>query len=127
MNIYITAKQNNSIVILHGPSIFAVKAEIYGVLYNQSSSVAFDETSSYWSGPFNWSAFRNHQGSTFTEKDRNKLNYRIGPRRTYQAVRTVLFISTELQNTFDYNSCDNATTSKFAVHSTKLQMSSSCH
>ena len=26
-----------------------------------------------------WSAFRNHQGSTFTEKDRNKLNYRIGP------------------------------------------------
>ena len=26
------------------------------------------------------SAFRNHEGNTFTEKDRNKLNYRIGPR-----------------------------------------------
>ena len=38
---------------LHGPSMFAVKAKIYGVLYKQSSSmiktIAFDETSSYWS------------------------------------------------------------------------------
>ena len=34
---------------LHGPSVFAVKAKIYGVIYNQSSSIAFDETSSYWS------------------------------------------------------------------------------
>ena len=34
---------------LHSPSIFAVKAKIYGVLYKQSSSIAFDETSSYWS------------------------------------------------------------------------------
>ena len=34
---------------LHGPSIFAVKAKIYGVLYNQASSIAFGETSSYWS------------------------------------------------------------------------------
>ena len=25
------------------------KAKIYGVLYNQASSIAFDETSSYWS------------------------------------------------------------------------------
>ena len=31
---------------------------------------------------FHWSEFRNHEGSTFTEKDRNKLNYRIGPKRT---------------------------------------------
>ena len=30
---------------LHGPSIFADKAKIYGVPYNQSSSIAFDETS----------------------------------------------------------------------------------
>ena len=30
-----------------------------------------------------WSAFRNHEGSTFTEKDRNKLNFQIGPKRTY--------------------------------------------
>ena len=32
---------------LHGPSIFAVKAKIYGVLYNPASSIDFDETSSY--------------------------------------------------------------------------------
>ena len=30
--------------VLHGPSMFAVKAKIYEVLYNQSSSIAFDET-----------------------------------------------------------------------------------
>ena len=40
---------------LHGPSMFAVMAKIYGVLYKQSSSIAFDETSSYWS------AFKNSQ------------------------------------------------------------------
>ena len=34
---------------LHGLSMFAVKAKIYGVLYNQASSIAFDETSSYCS------------------------------------------------------------------------------
>ena len=32
---------------MHGPSIFAVKAKIHGVLHKQSSSIAFDETSSY--------------------------------------------------------------------------------
>ena len=37
------------ITTLHGPSMFAVRAKIYGVLYNQASSIAFDETSSYWS------------------------------------------------------------------------------
>ena len=32
---------------------------------------------------FHWSAFRNHEGSIFTEKDRNKLNSDpIGPKRT---------------------------------------------
>ena len=36
---------------LYGSSMFPVKAKIYGVLYNQSSSVAFDETFSYWSAP----------------------------------------------------------------------------
>ena len=47
---------------LHGPSMFAVEAKIYGVLYNQASSIAFDETSSYWSAlkapdfsAFHWS------------------------------------------------------------------------
>ena len=56
------------------------------------ATIAFDETSSYWSAPksfyfigfslvatqlsdYHWSAFRNHEGSTFTEKDRNKLNW----------------------------------------------------
>ena len=34
---------------LHGPSMFAVKAKTCGVLYNQANSIAFDETSSYWS------------------------------------------------------------------------------
>ena len=63
------------------------------------ATIAFDETSSYWSAPkcslflgfslgvtrlsdYHWSAFRNHKGSTFTEKDRNKLNYRIGPKQS---------------------------------------------
>ena len=80
--------------------MFTVRAKIYGVLYKQSSSIAFDETSSYWSAlkrswflgfslvatrlsDYHWSAFRNHEGSTFTEKDRNKLNYRIGPKQSY--------------------------------------------
>ena len=38
-------------LVLHGPSMFAVKAKIYGAIYNQSSYIAFDETSSYWSAP----------------------------------------------------------------------------
>ena len=29
--------------------MFGVKSKIYGVLYNQASSISFDETSSYWS------------------------------------------------------------------------------
>ena len=33
--------------------MFAIKAKIYGVLYKQSSSIAFDETSNYWSVPKN--------------------------------------------------------------------------
>ena len=37
--------------ILKGQSMFTVKAKIYGILYNQSSSIPFDETSSYWSAP----------------------------------------------------------------------------
>ena len=37
--------------LLNAASMFAVKAKIYGVLHNQSSSIAFDETSSYWSEP----------------------------------------------------------------------------
>ena len=39
--------------------MLAVKAKMYGVLYNQASSIAFDETSSYWSAlkAPNFSAF----------------------------------------------------------------------
>ena len=37
--------------VLHGSSMFAIKAKIYEVLYNQSSSIAYDEISSYWSVP----------------------------------------------------------------------------
>ena len=64
--------------------MFAVKAKMYGVNYNQSSSIAFDETSSYLSAQkapnfsvfighhtifgFHWSAFHINEGSTFIEK-----------------------------------------------------------
>ena len=48
--------------LLHSSSMFAVKAKNYGVTYNQCSSIAFDETYSYWSAPkapyfsvFRWS------------------------------------------------------------------------
>ena len=81
--------------VLHGPSMFTVKAKIYGVPYKQSSSNAFDETSSYWSAlkapdfsAFHWSPYgslvsigQNFLTTTFTEKDRNKFDYRIGPKR----------------------------------------------
>ena len=44
--------------VLHSPSMFAVKAKIYEVLYNQSSSIAFDKTQRQ-KGPnfpaFHWS------------------------------------------------------------------------
>ena len=47
---------------LHSLSMFVVKAKIYGVLYKQPSSIAVDETSSYWLVPkllislaFHWS------------------------------------------------------------------------
>ena len=44
---------------------------------------------------FHWSphgclTFRSRESSTFTEKDRNKLNFRIGPKRTYSPNRTRL-------------------------------------
>ena len=46
-------RYGNLKVLLHGPSMLAVKAKIFGVLYKQSSSIASDETSSYWSVPKN--------------------------------------------------------------------------
>ena len=83
----------------------AVKAEIYGVLYNQSRSVAFDETSSYWSAPtapyclaFHWSPHgslvpigqhfiiirvvhlqKRTETSLNTESDQSGPNHQIGP------------------------------------------------
>ena len=61
--LYLTCEAENVLRIkrrvceLHGPSMLAVKAKIHGVLYKQYSSIAFDETSSYWSAPKNFSAF----------------------------------------------------------------------
>ena len=105
--------------------MFAVKAKIYGVLYNQASSIAFDETSSHWSAlkislflgfslgtsrlsGFHWSAFRNYQGSTFTEKDRNKLNYRIGLLRSDSVIELFSDLITESdQAVRAVNSCSS--------------------
>ena len=91
---------------LHGPSMFAVKAKIYGVLlYNRSSSIAFDETSSQWSAQkapnfsaFHWSPHgylvsigqhfvttrmvhlpKRTETSLFTESDRSGPNRLCGP------------------------------------------------
>ena len=36
---------------LHSPSMFDAKAKIYGVPYNQSRSIGFDEIFSNWSAP----------------------------------------------------------------------------
>ena len=39
--------------------------------------------------------FRNHEGSTFTEKGGNKLNYRIGPLRSDSVIKLVSDLITE--------------------------------
>ena len=85
--------------------MFAVKVKIYGVLYKQSNSIAFDETSSYWSEPksyeflaFHWSPHGSRvfigqhfvttrvvhlpnwtKISLIAESDRGGLNHRIEP------------------------------------------------
>ena len=41
------------------------------------------------------SAFRNHEGSTFIEEGRNKLNYRIGPLRSDSVIKLVSDLITE--------------------------------
>ena len=51
--IYFSYSQLKNGDLLHGPSMFAVKAKIYGVIYNPASSIDFNETSSYWSAPKN--------------------------------------------------------------------------
>ena len=84
---------------LHGPSMLAVKAKIYGVSINNLALslmmkhlVIGQRLKTPNFSAFHWSPcgslvsigrnFVNHEGSTFTEKDRNKLSYRIGPKRT---------------------------------------------
>ena len=42
--------QCRGILLIEQPVNFR-RSKIYGNLYNQSSSIAFDETSSYWSEP----------------------------------------------------------------------------
>ena len=85
--------------------MFAVKANIYEVIYNQSRYIAFDETSSYLSAPknpnfsaFHWSPHgslvsisqhfvttsvvhlpKRAETSLITELDRSGPNHRIGP------------------------------------------------
>ena len=92
-------------VLEHDPAMFAIKAKIYGVLYKQSSSIALDETSSYWLAlkdpnfsAFHWSPQGNlvsigqhfvtprvvhlpkrTETSLITESDRSGPNHRIGP------------------------------------------------
>ena len=88
--------------------MFAVKAKIYGVLYNQVSSIDFDETSSYWSAlkapdfsAFHWSPRGNlvssgqhfvitrvvhlpkrTETSLITESDQSGPNYQLLQLRT---------------------------------------------
>ena len=74
--------------------MFAVKAKIYGLpMINPALSLLMKHLviGQRQKAP-NFSAFRwspdgslvsiDHEGSTFTEKDRNKLKYRTGPKRT---------------------------------------------
>ena len=42
MGVFCGINHTSLVSALHGPSMFAVKAKIYGVLYKQSSCIAFD-------------------------------------------------------------------------------------
>ena len=100
------------LLLLHGPSMLAVKAKIYGMLYEQSNSIAFDETSSYWSAlkasnfsAFHWSPHgslvsigrnfvttrvvhlpKRTETSLITESDQSEPNHRLLPLCTARAV-----------------------------------------
>ena len=78
--------------ILHGPSMLAVKAKIYGVLYKHSSSIAFDETSSYWSAlkAHNFSAFHWPPHGSLVSIDHNFITLRVVhlPKRTETSLIT---------------------------------------
>ena len=68
--------------------MFAVKAKIYRVLYKQSSSIAFDETSSYWSA--NFSAFHWSPDGSLVSIDQNFVTTRVVhlPKRTETSLIT---------------------------------------
>ena len=73
--------------------MFAVKTKIYGVLYKQSSSVAFDETSSYWSEPKktpNFSAFHRSPHGSLVSIGQNFVTTRVVhlPKRTETSLIT---------------------------------------
>ena len=66
--------------------MLAVKAKIYGVLYKQSSSIAVDETSSYWLVPKtpNFSAFHWSPRGSLVSIDQHFIATRVVhlPKRT---------------------------------------------
>ena len=52
LSLYLSwAITSDSAINISSSVTIIVKAKIYRVVYNQSSSIAFDETSSYWSAP----------------------------------------------------------------------------
>ena len=78
---------------LHGPSMFALKAKIYGVLYKQSSSIAFDKASSYWSAlksPYFFSAFHWSPHGSLVSIGQNFVTNRVVhlPKRTETSLIT---------------------------------------
>ena len=72
--------------------MLAVKAKIYGVLYKPSSSIAFDETSSYWSAlkAPNFSAFHWSPHSSLVSIGQNIVTTRVVhlPKRTETSLIT---------------------------------------
>ena len=62
--------------LIHPALSLLIKHLVIGQRQKALNFLAF-----HWS-PHGSSAFRNHEGSTFTETDRNELDYRIGPKRT---------------------------------------------
>ena len=72
--------------------MFAIKAKIYEVLYKQSSSIAFDETSSYWSAPKppNFSAFHWSPHGSLVSIGQNFVTTRVVhlPKRTETSLIT---------------------------------------
>ena len=88
--------------------MFVVKAKIDGVLYNQASSIAFDETSGkkLWISRLFIGHHRGNLGSIgqrfvitrvvhLPKWNRNKLNYRIGPLWSDSVIKLVSDLITD--------------------------------